>query len=428
LYDLEAPDTGRIRVEQIYSDYRKGATAKLDALAYLPLQEMKAIDLDTARPLTTTKDGSATVAKLEVPIVDDKQSAHIKLTGVVKDGSYKVTNGDLVFDRTLHGLRNTVLLPAGWEVSAVSQSGTIGTYQGRAFVALINLNAENSYKVTIHARQGASAPATPLPARAGRTSSAAPTGGSSAIALWTQGKPAFGIYAPNENTAPRGQGPRPAVYTREGGEKLGRNPLYDFVFLNLEGGYDSAAVRAIADGLRSGGASNRKTLIVRIPPIDKDGAAAAEARVGEVFDAGGDGVTIPHVTGIDEAKQAIAFFEHAKANVWSPSNPRGDKIAMLMLEDANAVAQARAVADLKGYSILACGIGSLTQALGGDKEGAEAGTQKVLAEAKRAKLVDMLTFTASDAEKRVKEGFLALLTQGAAADDAIRAGRAAAGR
>ena len=62
-------------------------------------------------------------------------------------------NNELVFERTLHGLRNTVLLPAGWEVSAVSQSGTIGTYQNRAFVALINLNSENEYKVTIRARK-----------------------------------------------------------------------------------------------------------------------------------------------------------------------------------------------------------------------------------------------------------------------------------
>jgi len=62
-----------------------------------------------------------------------------------------VQSGELVFDRPLHGLRNTVLLPAGWEVSSVSQSGTIGMYQGRAFVALINLNAENNYRVTIRA-------------------------------------------------------------------------------------------------------------------------------------------------------------------------------------------------------------------------------------------------------------------------------------
>ena len=49
--------------------------------------------------------------------------------------------------------RNTVLLPAGWDVSAVSQSSTIGTLQDRAFVALINLNAENSYTVAIRARR-----------------------------------------------------------------------------------------------------------------------------------------------------------------------------------------------------------------------------------------------------------------------------------
>jgi hypothetical protein len=64
-----------------------------------------------------------------------------------------VHGGGLVFDRMLDGLRNTVHLPAGWDVASVSQSGTIGTYQGRAFGALINLNGENGYRVTISARK-----------------------------------------------------------------------------------------------------------------------------------------------------------------------------------------------------------------------------------------------------------------------------------
>jgi hypothetical protein len=134
------------------------------------------------------------------------------------------------------------------------------------------------------------------------------------------------------------------------------------------------------------------------------------------------------VTSVDEAKLAIMFFQDAKANVWSRSNPSGETIAMLMLEDPEAVAHAKEVADLKGYSILACGIGSLTQALGGDRAGAETGTQKVLAEAKRAGLPDMLTANPQDVAQRVKEGFLALLMQGPTADEAIRIGRAAAGR
>jgi len=153
LYDLDAPESGRVKVEQTYSDYRKGATAKLDSLAYLPLQALKVVDLDTAKALTPAKQGAATAVTLDVPITDDKQSAHLQITGTLADGSYKTANRELVFERTLHGLRNTVLLPGGWDVSAVSQSGTIGTFEGRQFVALINLNAENNYKVTIRARQ-----------------------------------------------------------------------------------------------------------------------------------------------------------------------------------------------------------------------------------------------------------------------------------
>ena len=153
LYDLGAPDTHTIHVEETYSDYRKGDKAKLDSLEYLALQDLKVIDLDTAKAFEPVKEGKSMAVKLEVPIVDDKQSAHIKITGALQDAGYKSQGGDLVFDRTLHGLRNTVLLPAGWDVAGCSQSGVIGTSQGRAFVALINLNGENNYRVTIHARK-----------------------------------------------------------------------------------------------------------------------------------------------------------------------------------------------------------------------------------------------------------------------------------
>lgn len=156
LYDLGAPETGRIRVEQTYTDYRKGDAAKLDTLAYLSLSDLSVIDLDTAKPLALAGKAEKTSAKLEVPIASDTQSAHLRITGTLGDKSYRVDPKDagaLVFDRTLRGLRNTVLLPEGWDVSAVSQSATIGTYQGRQFVALINLNAENQYRVVIRARK-----------------------------------------------------------------------------------------------------------------------------------------------------------------------------------------------------------------------------------------------------------------------------------
>jgi hypothetical protein len=153
LYDLGAPETGRIRVEQTYTDYRKGDSAKLDSLAYLPLTDVVVTDLDTAKNLPLA---GRNAAKLEVPVVSDTQSAHLRLNGMLADKSYRLDPKDagaLVFDRTLHGLRNTVLLPEGWDVSAISQSATIGTYQGRQFVALINLNAENQYRVLIRGRK-----------------------------------------------------------------------------------------------------------------------------------------------------------------------------------------------------------------------------------------------------------------------------------
>jgi hypothetical protein len=153
LYDMESPEAGRVKVEQTYSDYRKGRTARLDTLGQLPLQDLKVTDLDTGKPFATAKDAAATIVKLDVPIVDDKQSAHIKITGAFRDPGYKIVSDELVFDRMLSGLRNTIVLPAGWELSALSQSGTIGTYEGRTFVALINLNGENTYRVTLRARK-----------------------------------------------------------------------------------------------------------------------------------------------------------------------------------------------------------------------------------------------------------------------------------
>jgi hypothetical protein len=153
LYDLGTPESGRVQVDQSYSDYRKGDRAWLDSLSYLPLVDLKVVDLDTARALEPQKQGG-TFVKLEVPIVDDRQSAHLRLTGTLLDAGYRLDrSGELSFERTLKGLRNTVLLPAGWDVSSVSQSGTIGTYNGRTFVSLINLNAENQYSVRIRARK-----------------------------------------------------------------------------------------------------------------------------------------------------------------------------------------------------------------------------------------------------------------------------------
>lgn len=157
LYDLDEPETHRFRLEQTYSDRRKGEKAKLDVMGYASLQDLRVVDLDTAKTLPTMREGKQTFAKLEVPIVNDKQSARLKVSGRVQDPAYKIDNGELVFNRTIYGLRNTVLLPVGWEVAAVSQPCTLGENQGRAFVALVNTHQEDAMTVTVRARKRADA-------------------------------------------------------------------------------------------------------------------------------------------------------------------------------------------------------------------------------------------------------------------------------
>lgn len=153
LYDLDEPTMHIIKVEQIYSDARKGKELPLDLMSYAPLTNVTVIDLDTAKPLDALKKGKSVMVQLAEPIVNDKQSAHLKVTGSLIDPTYTVTNGVLRFDRQMKGLRNTILLPAGWEIASVSQSATYGMYQGRAFVSLVNLNSENAYRIAITAKK-----------------------------------------------------------------------------------------------------------------------------------------------------------------------------------------------------------------------------------------------------------------------------------
>lgn len=80
LYDLGDPTTHKMTVEQIYSDTRMGKELPLDLLSYAALSDVTVIDLDTAKPLDALKKGKSTMVQLAEPIVNDKQSAHLKVS------------------------------------------------------------------------------------------------------------------------------------------------------------------------------------------------------------------------------------------------------------------------------------------------------------------------------------------------------------
>lgn len=241
------------------------------------------------------------------------------------------------------------------------------------------------------------------------------------IELWKSGKPAFGEYATprrKENSQ------EPPLFTVQMGRELAANPLLDYVFLNLEQYYNADSVRGAAQGLGHNGTDIAKTLLVRIPPIHQDGIEVSRARAKEALALGANGIVLPHIRNADEARAAVSFFEGY--NVWSPDNPEGDIVVMLLVEDPHVFAELEEIANIPGYSSLACGIGSLTQALGGDRDAAEILNQKVLATSKRVGLVDLITATEETMAMRVKQGFLGLLPIGENKNAAIRLGRAAA--
>jgi glyoxylase-like metal-dependent hydrolase (beta-lactamase superfamily II)/2-keto-3-deoxy-L-rhamnonate aldolase RhmA len=236
----------------------------------------------------------------------------------------------------------------------------------------------------------------------------------SLVDLWEAGQTAFGQYVTG------------VPFTVETGRDLAANPLLDYAFLNLEQEYNLDSARDIAEGLSSRGADSAMDLLVRIPPLSEAGVDASRARVEELLAMGVDGVVFPHVRSAEEARTAISFFEGV--NVWSPDNPDGDIVVMLMLETPDVFAELEEIANIPGYSALACGIGSLTGALGGDREAAEKLNLEVLAHSQQVGMADIITADTESVARRVDQGFLGLLVYGPMANDVIRLGRTAAGR
>lgn len=234
------------------------------------------------------------------------------------------------------------------------------------------------------------------------------------IELWEGGQTAFGQYVTG------------VPYTVETGRDLAANTLLDYAFLNLEQEYNINSALELAEGLRSGAGGDPMDLLVRIPPMSEAGVETSRARVNELLAMGADGVVFPHVRSAEEARMAISFFDGV--NVWSPANPEGDIVVMLMLETPEVFAELEEIANIPNYSALACGIGSLTGALGGDREAAEKLNLELLAESQRVGLADMITANTESVARRVNEGFLGLLVYGPTANEVIRLGRVAAGR
>jgi 2-keto-3-deoxy-L-rhamnonate aldolase RhmA len=83
-----------------------------------------------------------------------------------------------------------------------------------------------------------------------------------------------------------------------------------------------------------------------------------------------------------------------------------------MIEDRGAVAELEAIAAVPGYSLLSCGIGSLTRDMGGDAPGAESACQRVRDAAHARGMPSMMTANPATMADRIARGYRGLLLAG----------------
>jgi len=151
LYDLGDPAKHEVTLRHEYVEMRPGSRSVSQLLALHKLDGLAITDMDTGKALTATASGSTWSIALATPITNDRQSAHIRIAGHEIDANYRLEAGQLAWQLAMLEPRATVLLPAGWEVTAVSAPATVATgrdgriaiqlYNGRVDPLVVNIRA-----------------------------------------------------------------------------------------------------------------------------------------------------------------------------------------------------------------------------------------------------------------------------------------------
>ncbi len=158
LYELQAPETHAFRITHDYTVRNAGEKYYFNVVrAGSHVTDPESIDLDSGETLKwETIDGkTARVRRLAVgEVKDDSEIVVTYLTRPLSAGStnricLKETYADtkslyldgdeLVWDRSFGRLRNTVVLPVGWYLTALSAPSTIQTLpDGRVSIYTVN--------------------------------------------------------------------------------------------------------------------------------------------------------------------------------------------------------------------------------------------------------------------------------------------------
>jgi hypothetical protein len=174
LYELQDPQSHAFRITHDYTERKEGASHYFNLVrAGSHVSDPESIDLDTGEnlkwetlsgkrvkerklPLTDVKDDAEVVVTYLARPVDKGSSMRLRLKETYTDPkSYYLDGEELVWDRTFGRLRNTVVLPAGWRLTALASPGVIQTLpDGRVSVYVVNPRNDD-VRVYLRARRRA---------------------------------------------------------------------------------------------------------------------------------------------------------------------------------------------------------------------------------------------------------------------------------
>ena len=158
LYELQDPQSHAFRITHDYTERKEGASHYFNVVrAGRHVSDPESIDLDTGANLKWETLSGTQVKERKLPLSDVKDDAEVVVTYLTRPvakgsstrlrlketytdpKSYYLDGEELVWDRTFGRLRNTVVLPAGWRLTALASPGVIQTLpDGRVSVYVVN--------------------------------------------------------------------------------------------------------------------------------------------------------------------------------------------------------------------------------------------------------------------------------------------------
>ncbi|HSB09755.1 MAG TPA: hypothetical protein VLM38_09755 [Blastocatellia bacterium] len=176
LYELQAPETHAFRITHDYTVRNVGERYYFNVVrAGSHVTDPESIDLDSGDSLRWETIDGKTARERKLAVGDVKDDTEIVVTHLARPLAAGTTNRirlketyadakslyldgeELVWDRTFGRLRNTVVLPQGWYLTALSSPATIQTLpDGRVSVYIVNPRGDD-VRVYLRARQRAGA-------------------------------------------------------------------------------------------------------------------------------------------------------------------------------------------------------------------------------------------------------------------------------